>query len=354
MRRSPRSQSTSWARAVLLLGAVGGCADPPHESAHSPPRPGPTVPLRPAAAPARTTAPEAAPTASNPAPPPSAPRVQLLRFARLLEAPVHSLALGRPPRVAALGDDAYLDSGKGLAKLPKPPGALGEVRVFFGRDDQPRLLGFFPTPHAREGVYGRWRKGAWERGASEIGKLGSVPAPALYGVLGDEDPEVVCGEGKLCIVKRRTGWNTIEPLPEVARVELCAGVAWAVAGARVFRLQKDRFQELEAKATFTQGSGIWANGERDVWVSEAASSTLHHFDGGSWRAFQSPLRGPRGIWAASASDVWFATEGGALHWDGRALAIVEGPGESLRVVAGRSAKDVYFAGGSGVYRGVAE
>ncbi|GMV17338.1 MAG: hypothetical protein HS104_01805 [Polyangiaceae bacterium] len=278
--------------------------------------------------------------------------MKLLAFRRVLEAPVHSLALGAKGRVAALGADAWLDEGKGLRKLPPPPAATPEVQIYFGRDDLPRLMGFVPTPHERRGVYARFRKGAWERGASEIGKLGSVPMAPLFGVLGYDDPEVVCAPDKLCIVKRRTGWTMLSPPPGQPRVELCNGVAWAYDRAGVHRLHdKDGWRALDVKPTFSRAAHLWAIGDGDIWLAETEPSLVHHFDGEAWSAHTSPVAGPRVLWATSASDVWLAGDGGAAHYDGEIWSRVEGAPEKVRVVTGRSASEVWLGGESGIWRG---
>lgn len=330
---------------LLLLSA---CAGPAPTPAAEP------APRAPAARPSTPAPTASAPASAEPVPaaPPATPSVKLLAFRRVLDAPVHSLALGMKGRVAALGTDAWLDEGKGLVKLPRPPAATPDVQIYFGRDDQPRLMGYFPTPHERQGVYARWRKGAWERGASEIGKLGSVPMAPLFGVLGYDDPEVVCAPDKLCIVKRRTGWTMLSPPPGQPRVELCNGVAWAYDRAGVHRLHdKDGWRALDVKPTFSRAAHLWAIGDGDIWLAETEPSLVHHFDGEAWSAHTSPVAGPRVLWATSASDVWLAGDGGAAHYDGEIWSRVEGAPEKVRVVTGRSASEVWLGGESGIWRG---
>jgi hypothetical protein len=334
----------------LALSACGNAAPPPAGE------PQPPAPTSPAPSPPPATPSASAPAAPTPsaAVPASAPSVKLLPFQRLLEAPVHSLALGKDARVAALGADAWLDDGKGFRKLPRPAAPTTDVQIYFGRDDQPRLMGFFPTPHERQGVYARLRKGAWERGASEIGKLGTAPMAALFGVLGYDDPEVVCAPDKLCIIKRLTGWTMLAPPPGLPRVELCNGVAWAYERAGVHRLHKEGWRALDVKPTFSRAEHLWAIGDADLWLTERETDQLHHFDGAAWKAQPSPVKGPRGLWATSGNDVWLAADGGAAHYDGKTWSRVEGATTAVRVVTGRSAGEVWLAGDSGVWRGRSE
>jgi len=271
-----------------------------------------------------------------------------LTVTRVLDAPVHSLALGQKGRVAALGNDAWLDVGKGLQKLPRPPANDPSVTLYFGRDDQPRLMG---TSQGR-GVYARFRKGGWERGASEIGKLGSLPMAPLFGVLGYDDPEVVCAPDRLCIVKRHTGWTMMAPPPGVPRVELCGKVAFAWDRAAVHRLGDAGWRAHDVKPTFSRAEHLWAVSDADIWLAEREPSQVHHFDGKQWKAEPAAVQGPRALWATGASDVWLAADGGAAHFDGQRWSRVEGLDQPLNVVIGRSAREVWFAGQSGVWRGL--
>ncbi|MCC6902337.1 MAG: hypothetical protein IT377_25420 [Polyangiaceae bacterium] len=278
------------------------------------------------------------------APPPAT--VRLTALTSVLDAPVHSLALGQKGRVAALGADAWLDVGKGLHQLPKPPANDPTVTVYFGRDDQPRLMG---TSQGR-GVYARFRKGGWERGASEIGKLGSLPMAPLFGVLGYDDPEVVCAPDRTCIIKRHTGWTMIVPPPGQPRVELCGKVAWAWDRAALHRLDDAGWRALDTKPTFSRAEHLWAVGDTDIWLAEREPSRLHHFDGNAWKAQPSVVQGPRAVWATSATDVWVAADGGAAHFDGASWRRVEGLPGPLSVVTGRGPREIWFAGQSGVWR----
>jgi hypothetical protein len=337
--------------AVASMAALSSCSRAPEAAAPSPPaspRAAPSAP--PTLAASTPSAPSAGTAAPAPPPAPSVPKVDLLSFERVLDAPVHSLALSKSGRVAVLGTEAWMDRGKGLVKLPRPD-KLGEhVQIYFGRDDAPRLMGYVGSDSGGEGVYARFRGGAWERGASEIGKLGGAPHSPLFGVLGEDDPEVVC-RADLCILKRRTGWTMVPPPPGLPRVTLCAGVAWAVEGSKLFRAGTDGWHALEAAPSFTTADGLWAHSETNIWLSEHSTSSLHHFDGNTWQKSPSPIDGPRGLWATAPNDVWLVGDGGAAHYDGTTWSRVTGATTSLAVANGRGATDVWLAGSSGVWHG---
>jgi hypothetical protein len=341
--RAPRRPY--WA-ALLLSGCAAAATAPGH----------PSQPVSPPPASAPDPAPQATPTATPPAPPgpATAPSVRLLAFARVLQAPVHSLAFGKDQRVAALGEEAWLDVGKGFQRLPRPPNASPDVQIFFGRDAQPRLMGSAQDERGSRGVYSRFRGGAWQSGASEIGRLGGAPHAPLFGVLGYDDPEVVCKQADQCIIKRLTGWATIAGLPGTPRVALCGPTAWAFSTARVWRLEKSGWQELEGKLPFDRASALWATASDRLWITEPETNTLHRLEHGAWSRHASPIAGPRHVWATGESDVWVAGDGGTAHYDGTRWSKVEGAGERLLFVTGRSPKDVWLAGHSGVWHGTAE
>jgi hypothetical protein len=280
-----------------------------------------------------------------------APLAEILALERVHEAPVHSLALGKPGRFAALGADAWLDEGQGAKQLPRPNTATENVEIYFGRDDKPRLMGFVRGASGDESVYLRWRGGAWQRGAVEIGKLGAGPRAALFGVLGYDDPEVVCKVGEQCIIKRLSGWKMIAPPAGLPRVVLCGPRAWAFENDRVLRLEDAGFVRFAAPAPFKRATSLWATSDSELWVAEEASNFVHRFDGKSWTSTASPVSKPLGLWATSASDVWLVGASGAAHYDGKAWARVRGAPQSLRVVTGRGPGEVWLAGDSGIWRG---
>lgn len=294
-----------------------------------------------------------APGAESATPPspttPTIPVVELLVFERVLDVPVHSLALGKGTRFAAIGSDAWLDDGKGKKKLPAPARQTEGIQIYFGRDDQPRLMGW----EGSDSVYLRWRGGAWQKGAMEIGKLGAGKSGPLFGVLGYDDPEVVCKVGEQCIFKRLTGWTTVDAPKGRPSVVLASKRAWAFEGAAILVLDKDKegFRSIAEKTTFTKASGLWASGDTDIWVSDAESNSVHHFDGKEWKRESSPVAGPRGLWATSANDLWLAGDDGAAHFDGKTWSRVKGASDPVSEVTGRNADEVWLAGKSGVWRG---
>jgi hypothetical protein len=306
----------------------------------------PSSPATPVAPPAAATTATTAPVATNETPAPAVPSVELLAFERVLDAPVHSLALGgKGMRFAALGADAWLDK----KKLPAPASQTEGIQIYFGRDDQPRLMGFQGT----DSVYLRWRGGGWQRGAAEIGKLGAGTRAPLFGVLGYDDPEVVCKVGEQCIIKRLTGWTTVDAPKGRPEVVLASKRAWAFEGASILQLDKDKegFRPLAEKTTFTRASGLWAASATDIWVSEASADALHRFDGKEWKREASPVAGPHALWATGPNDIWLAGDGGAAHFDGKSWSRVKGASDAVSEVTGRSADEVWLAGKSGVWRG---
>ena len=308
--------------------------------------------IEPAAAANASTAPSATP------PPPPSPEVsvvKLLFWKRELVEPVRSLAIGKP-RVAALGARVWLREGGAWGEIPLSPGLLpadgerDDVRIFFGRDDRPRIMGARLGPNGERAVYLRWRD-SWKREKKELARLAGEPPGALYGVLGHDDPEIVCKVTDICIIKRRTGWTSVPTEPLRLWVEVAAGRAYALDTGRLLLLGDAAFEPHASPVPFAEAGGVGATSPSDVWVSEPGAGRIHHFDGSRWASSPSPVDNPRGLWAATPSDVWLVGDEGAAHFDGTNWARVEGPSGPLAEVRGRDG-EVFVAGATGVWRGV--
>jgi len=332
-------------RASLIVLAVACSAPRGAEPSSAPLSKAPaSATSAPASLPVDAQAPRAVPDAV--APPASAS----FSFRRVLDAPVHSLAFAENSYVAALGVDAWLDRGKGFKKLTQPPRPTGDVEIYFGRDNMPRLMGFVRTPAGETSVYNRWRKDAWDSGADEIGRLAGVPGP-FYGVLGPADPEVVCKRGDQCIIKRRSGWTTLPALPNLPRVVLCDGQAWAFESSQLWFLEKAGWRQMSGAPAFTRIGSVWGASPADVWIVDAGRNVLHHLSGSTWTEQRLAVDGPRAVWAPSPSEIWLVGEGGAARHDGKEWTLAADAPKGAAVVTGRSTNEVWLAGSSGVWRG---
>src|SRR4051812_37945704 len=174
----------------------------PARSVHDAPTLAPPAPPAARAAPSAAT-PAALPPSRCPADlPPAA--LSTTVFTRIHSKPVLSAAVGTPPRAAVWsGQSVTMFDGPQARELPAPTlPPRSTVELFFGRDNEPRLMGFAPSGAGGDvPVYLRFRQGAFRSEPSELGPLGA-PHGALYGVLGFADPEVVCRPRELCLVKR--------------------------------------------------------------------------------------------------------------------------------------------------------
>ncbi len=293
------------------------------------------------------------PIASEPAPEWDPPFL----FERVLDQPVRSLALGRPPYVAVLSTQPWVLDASGWKNLALPAGMQvdapdGRVGIFVGRDDKPRIMGARRSGGAWEAVYYRWREGRWERDRREIGKLSGEPSAGLYGVLGDADPEVVCKDGDVCIIKRRTGWKTIPAPKGLHRVWVMDGTAWLLADTGMMRLEGSRWVavawEFDARG---QESGFWADPTGGWWVTVSAQGAVYRAEQGRFTRMPSPVRDPAAVWGTTRADVWVAGSDGVGHFDGTAWARVKGLAGSFEHVQGRD-NEVWVGGSAGLWRGV--
>ncbi|MCC6522972.1 MAG: hypothetical protein IT373_09950 [Polyangiaceae bacterium] len=364
----------AWSWLVLGLGALGcasSCPDAatPAEAAAcgceraaaarapvaAPSASAPSAPLASSAAPLAAE-PTAVASASGPAPAPApeaVPTVKLRAFRRELAEPVRSLAIGKP-RIAAYGARVWLREGGAFKEVPLPASFRAaadereDARIFFGRDDRPRIMGERTGPGGGRPVYLRF-KDAWTREKKELARLAGEPQAPLYGVLGHEDPEVVCKVSDLCIVKRRTGWTSFPAEAAPLRIELSGGAVWAVAPGRLLRLGEAGFAPVAASCPYGAPGGVAATPDGTVWVSEPGKDLVHRFAGGSWQSGPSPIAGPRGLYAAGPGDVWLVGDGGVAHHDGAGWARIEGPTGPLAEVRASGA-ELWLAGESGVWR----
>lgn len=340
------------ALATALCAACSGERSRAESAPPSTPAPAPLAP-EPAPAPAEVDAGATTPDGGAADAGPDFAEVNLGTPKRVLEGAVKSIAIGEKGRVAVLADVPQLLIAGAWKRIELPEryrakqGERDATRIFFGRDNLPRLMGARTASDGSvSSVYLRWRGGAWQTARSEIGKLGRGEPGGLYGVLGHADPEVVCKQGMLCIIKRRTGWTTLdEPAPgERPYVELFGEHARVLTGSRVIRLDGARWKPL-AKLGSDDATGMWTDGERP-WVAHASSSELSRWNGEAWSRSPAPIAGPRRFWG-KPGDVWLVGDGGAAHHDGKAWRRVAGVAGPLRVVAGGE-KRVLLGGDAGL------
>jgi hypothetical protein len=273
--------------------------------------------------------------------------VHLLDFVRELEPSVTSIALGEA-RVAVLAGEPWVKDREKWRKEPVPGGLDESARIFFGRDDRPRLMGGRDAP-----LYLRLKRAGWQREPSEIGRL-SGGSGGLFGVLGYADPEVVCQVGGECIIKRRTGWRTIAAPAGAPRVGLCEGGAYAAGEGSLLRLGADGWQPAATELPVQRAAGFWIHGNGTIWVADATDPALYHYDGRQWTRMGSPVGAPGELWATGPTDLWLVGEVGAAHYDGSTWRRVDGPAGGLRCIVGRGAQDLWVGGSSGLWHGTAK
>lgn len=351
-------------RSYALLGSALvalGCSKP-GVTREAKAEPAPTqAPLAPESAPSGGTKPAGPLTRPRPKELPAAARcspdtppdeLSTTEFTQLYSSRVESLAVGTPPRAAIWsGTSAALFEREAARELPVPrlpPGA--SVEIFFGRDDQPRLMGFAPGEPGKEiPVYLRFRHGVFRPEPSELGPLGA-PRGALYGVLGFADPEVVCRPRELCLVKRISGWKRVPAHDKPVRVVLRAGSVFALHADHIERLGADGWTKLEPERPFEQPLDVWPTPNGELWVADRSAAGLLRLKDGRWETVASPISEPRAIFGRSEQKLYVVGANGAAELDGarfRCLRGVSGP-LHLALAVGDA---IWLAGQSGVYAG---
>jgi hypothetical protein len=329
---------------------VSGCQKPHLDPPSSSP---------PSAPPAQTLATASAVPSSNAPKPesPQLPRAEPTPAAELgytvereLDADVSDFAVGTPPTVAALsGLQVSLFDGQRWKALPKivPSSDKLRFRLFFGRDNAPRLMGYDDGPEPRA-FYRRFKGGRFQPEPAELGPLGAERG-ALYGVLGFTDPEVVCKPRELCLIKRISGWKRVPAHQTPVPIFLGNGGAWAFSEHGLQQLSDTGFVEFTPSQRFENPRALWVDAEDAPWVLDAAQSAVFHLAQGSWQRVDIPLEQPADLWGKAPNSVWIVGANGAAHFDGKSVRCVReltGPLGSV-MPAGDT---LWFAGASGVFR----
>jgi hypothetical protein len=304
---------------------------------------------------ARTIAPE----------PPETRSLAGLRFERVVEAAVHSVALGPKGDVAAIGEGAWLrrsQSNKpGFERLPDPKVPLAGASVYLGRDHLPRLMGSAPNAAPEGGVvaiYRRFRNGTWIPAPKELGSLAEPDQGALEGILGDDDPEIVVKVGKQCLVKRRTGWTPLPALPAPGAYAIAGGEGWAHCNGQLLHFAKKAVVPVGSTSAFQRARALAASSPSAMWalsLEGSGRSELFAFDGQAWRFEPCPVAEPRAMTALPDGTLWLGGVGELCRWqsgswqraelrtaDGTALG-------EVRSLAARNADAIWIASSTGLW-----
>ncbi|MES1174462.1 MAG: hypothetical protein ABUL62_09035 [Myxococcales bacterium] len=271
---------------------------------------------------------------------------------RVLAVPVTAIALGDGTRVAVLADPPYVGDARGLRPLALPAGLrpkAGEVDhagIYFGRDNEPRIMGQRRTNAGEAAIYWRHLPNGWRDGREEIGQLAGAAPGGLWGVLGGSDPELVCCTGVVCIIKRQSGWTTVPAGNSQRIVTLQYGVLWAVDANGISSIDKHGWAVAIPPPAWREPQALWAV-PGEAWVS--AQQQLFHYLDGTWQATPSPVGEVSAFWGARRDSIWIAGSAGAAHFDGRGFRtlVLAGP---LHAVCGRSDSEVWFGGDAGLFR----
>ncbi len=337
---------------LALLGITTGCAATPTASRLD------ASPSQPSIAAAQNT--PAPPQSSFAAPPaaayspdqPSAQPVLQLTTRQELAVRVSSIALGDGSRIAVLADPPYVGDARGLHALPLPDSFQpksdenAELRIFFGRDNEPRIMGTRRTSAGETPVYLRHTSAGWCDGRDEIGQLGSATRGGLWGVLGSADPELVCRAGAVCIIKRTSGWTLAPAGPASRTVELREGTLWGLDVDGIAAIDAHGWSLVVPAPIWSRPEAFWAVAG-EAWV--AADGDLFHYQRGAWTSARAPISAPAAFWGSRPDSIWLVGKGGAAHFDGRVWRASSSVG-SLRAVAGRSDAELWFGGDTGLFR----
>ncbi len=318
-------------------------------------RPAPGArPPPPRAAPAPSAASALPPLPLPPArlPTPAAEPALDVEIAQVLNQAVSSIALGEGSRIAVLADPPQVAAGHGWKALPLPaslrrgPSETDHARIFFGRDNEPRIMGARRSQATETAIYWRHTAAGWRDGRDEIGRLGATASGGLWGVLGGEDPELVCRAQSLCIIKRSTGWTTAPAGLAPRIVTLRDGTLWGLDPSGLAAIDARGWSLVVPAPPWSEPQAFWAM-DGEAWVSTPRA--LFHFHAGAWSSLKLPLQDIAAGWGTRPNSIWWVGKGGVAHFDGTAFRTAEVPGP-LRTIRGRSDEEVWLGGDSGLFR----
>jgi len=251
-----------------------------------------------------------------------------------------------------LADQPYVGDVRGLRPLPLPAPLLpkasevDQLGIFFGRDNEPRIMGTRRAAQGERAVYLRHMASGWRDGREEIGSLGGPAPGGLWGVLGSADPELVCRVNASCIIKRNSGWTTAPAGTLTRLVTLQNGVLWGLEAGGISTIDAHGWTLAIPAPGWSEPSAFWAT-DGEAWVSTAHQLFHHHQ--GKWQAVSSPVGRATSFWGNRTDSVWVVGSAGAAHFDGQDFRPVSIPGP-LRVVRGRSDAELWFGGDAGLFR----
>jgi hypothetical protein len=279
----------------------------------------------------------------------------LCTFERVLEGDFQAVALEASPHVAALSDSrVFWHREQGFRSEPLPTelvSSTARLDVFFGRDLRPRIVGTLGATDSTRNTYLRWTDRGIRSGREELGRLARATSGPLIAVLGLEDPEIVCSPGEVCIVKRLSGWTTLQAPKNITGVAISGGHAYAIAGSRLLRAEGARFGELGPGASFREPTSFVVR-SGTAYVLDGPAGLLHTLaqPHETWAVSSTPVVSAQSMWVGDDRTVWVGGQG-LSQLDGgewRAAAGVQG---LVREVTGRSGCDVWVATDQGLYSG---
>jgi hypothetical protein len=259
----------------------------------------------------------------------------------------HKLAVFGDPR-SAVFDGARWKELPDLESTREPR----HLQLFFGRDDQPRVIGYLGPSEENatlEPFYRRFKAGRWQREPAELGALASGGG-ALYGVLGTLDPEVVCRPKALCLVKRISGWTRIPAHDAPVRIVLAGGTAWALSAGHVQRLEPTGFTDWGPPRAWREPRAIWLDSGGSPWVLEPSERALYRLEANTWVRLDTPFTESTALWGSASAGVWLVGSGGAAHFDGKAWRCVPGVRGPLSAII-QWGDELWLAGATGAFRG---
>lgn len=262
--------------------------------------------------------------------------------------------MGKAPKMAAYGGTAHLFDGKRWVERPIPedfghaPPADSSAplaTIFFGRDNQPRLMG--QRADAKGPLYLRHKPKGWTLEPSELGGLASATTP-LYGILGYDDPEIVCAVGSFCLVKSLRGWKRMPGADREEQFFLTPEGVYLERDGQLHRLEEVTWKPLMKAAPGVRG--VCQRAPKRLWfITKEQLFSADVERGDAVESARVPVGEATALLCESDGSVWVVGTLGAALFDGQRWLRVDGIEGSLRAIV-RGHGDVLMGGDRGLFR----
>src|SRR5690606_20747850 len=140
-----------------------------------------------------------------------------------------------------------------------------------------------------------------QREPAELGRLGNTRG-ALYGILGEADPEVVCRPGEICLIKRVSGWGQTPADALPAWIQMAGAHVFKVTDSEVHQLIKDSWVSEMDEVPAGDVTNVWGDGQGALYL--IAGGQLFGNEDSKWASVKTPFDSCRAVAGQTDGKIW--------------------------------------------------